>query len=136
MRGSVERRYRLHRARAVIDADAAAAMTPGDYRRAFAVGMATLLAEFNAYLDRDDTDPVADLVGFRQHALWLSPDELADMIAELRAVIASRMSHELAFIGPLTAPDQPDPVPRRSAPRAGREGQLIRVGPPGVGGPA
>ena len=37
--------------------------------------MATLLAEFNAYLDRDHADPTADAVGYRQHALWLSPDE-------------------------------------------------------------
>lgn len=94
VRGSVERRYRLHRARAVIDADAAASMSLEDYRRGFAVAMATLLAEFNAYLERDGADPPADLVGFRQHALWLSRDELAEMIGEMREVIVSRMGHD------------------------------------------
>lgn len=93
VRGSVERRYRLHRARTVIDEAAAASMSPEDYRRGFAVAMATLLAEFNAYLDREGADPAADLVGFRQHALWLSQDELVEMISEMRDVIAARMGH-------------------------------------------
>ncbi|MFD6279791.1 helix-turn-helix domain-containing protein [Streptomyces sp. NPDC060209] len=92
VRGSVERCYRLHRDRAVIDAATAASLSPEDYRRAFAVAMATLTAEFNAYLDGDGADPVEDLVGFRQHAIWLSPDELGDMIGELRDVIAARMA--------------------------------------------
>jgi hypothetical protein len=33
-------------------------------------------------------------VGYRQHALWLSRDELIEMIGELRAVIVPRMSNE------------------------------------------
>ncbi|MFJ9415149.1 helix-turn-helix domain-containing protein [Streptomyces sp. NPDC101227] len=94
VRGSVERRYRLHRARAVIDADAAGEMSSDDYRRGFAVAMATLMAEFNVYLDQDGADPTADLVGFRQHALWLSRGELTEMIGEMRAAIASRMGQE------------------------------------------
>ncbi|MFH9426452.1 helix-turn-helix domain-containing protein [Streptomyces sp. NPDC017529] len=93
VRGSVERRYQLHRDRAVIDAGTAASLSPEDYRRGFAVAMATLLAEFNAYLDRDGADPVADSVGFRQHALWLSRDELTEMIGEVREVITARMTH-------------------------------------------
>ncbi|GES33658.1 hypothetical protein AB0G60_26815 [Streptomyces angustmyceticus] len=35
----------------------------------FAVAMATLLAEFNTYLDRPGAGPAADLVGYRQHAM-------------------------------------------------------------------
>ncbi len=54
--GAVERRYRLRQDRAVIDADAAAAMTLEDHRRGFAAAMAVLIAEFNAYLDRDGAD--------------------------------------------------------------------------------
>ncbi|MEU7892945.1 helix-turn-helix domain-containing protein [Nonomuraea sp. NPDC049152] len=93
VRGAVERRYRLQRARAVIDADTAASASLEDHRRGFATAMATLLAEFNAYLDRDP-DPAADLVGYRQHALWLSQAELAEMISEMREVIVSRMGNE------------------------------------------
>ncbi|MGW1377541.1 helix-turn-helix domain-containing protein [Streptomyces sp. NPDC002446] len=94
VRGAVERRYRLHRARAVIDADTAASVSPADHRRAFAVAMATLLAEFNAYLDRDGADPTADDVGYRQHAVWLTEDERAEMIGELRSVLLPRMGNE------------------------------------------
>src|SRR3569833_1528122 len=89
-RGAVERRYRLHRERAVIDAETAASATAEDHRRVFAVAMATLLAEFNAYLDRDP-DPVADLVGYRQHAIWLSEDEREELIGQLREVFVAKM---------------------------------------------
>jgi DNA-binding transcriptional ArsR family regulator len=93
VRGAVERRFRLCQDRAVIDAERAASASPDDYRRAFAAAMAALHAEFNAYLDRDGADPTADLVGFRQHAVWLSRDELLDLIGELRAAIAPRLAN-------------------------------------------
>jgi len=56
--------------------------------------MAALLAEFNAYLDRDDADPAADLVGYQQRAVWLSRDELLGMISELRSAIAPRLANQ------------------------------------------
>src|SRR5262245_18674835 len=49
VRGAVERRYRLHRARAAIDADAAASMSLDDHRHGFAAAVAGLVAEFDAY---------------------------------------------------------------------------------------
>ncbi|MGC5411546.1 helix-turn-helix domain-containing protein, partial [Streptomyces sp. DT225] len=73
MRGAVERHYRLRRDRAAISPEAVSTLTPEDHRRVFATAMTALLAEFTAYLDRDGADPVADRVGYRQHALWLSP---------------------------------------------------------------
>jgi DNA-binding transcriptional ArsR family regulator len=93
VRGAVERRYRLRQERAVIDADMVASLSLEDHRRGFAAAMAALLAEFNAYLDRDHADPVADSVGYRQHALWLSQDELTEMISELRSAIVPRMQN-------------------------------------------
>ncbi|WP_033262484.1 helix-turn-helix domain-containing protein [Amycolatopsis vancoresmycina] len=92
--GAVERRYRLRRERVVVDEATAASVPKEDHRRVFATAMAALIAEFNAYLDREDADPAADLVGYRQHALWLSRAELAEMIGELREVIVRRMGHE------------------------------------------
>ena len=96
VRGAVERRYRLRQDRAVIDAQTAATASPDDYRHAFAVAIAALLGEFDAYLDRDGADPSADLVGLRQHALWLSRDELTALIEDLRAAILPRLAHEAA----------------------------------------
>ncbi len=92
----VGRTYRLRRERAVVDAETAASATVEDHRRVFAVAMATLIAEFNGYLDLDGADPAADAVGYRQHSVWLSPEEVAELIAELRAVIVPRMRHEPA----------------------------------------
>lgn len=94
VRGAVERYYRLRRDRAVIDTDAAVSMTLDDHRHGFAAAMAALHAEFNAYLDRPCADPVADSVGYRQGAFWLSPDELAEMISELRAVFMARADNQ------------------------------------------
>ncbi|MEU8890138.1 hypothetical protein [Streptomyces sp. NPDC048442] len=84
----------MGRERAVIaddSADPAVRLATEDYRRGFAAATAVLLAEFGAYLDRGDADPAADLVGFRQHALWLSRDELVELVGDLQAAIAPRM---------------------------------------------
>jgi DNA-binding transcriptional ArsR family regulator len=94
VRGAVERRYRLRHDRAVLDADALAAMTADDHRRAFATSMAVLVNEFNAYLDHEDADPVADLVGYRQHAVWLTRGELEGMIREFRRVILPLLTNQ------------------------------------------
>jgi len=89
--GAVERRYRLRRERAVIGREAAASMSREDHRQGFAAAMAALLAEFNAYLDREHADPFADLVGYAQVPLWLSRDELAELIGQVRdALLAKR----------------------------------------------
>ncbi|MFB4301464.1 helix-turn-helix domain-containing protein [Actinomadura sp. NTSP31] len=94
VRGAVERRYRLHQDRAAIDPGTP--LSPDDHRRGFAAAMAALLAEFGAYLDRDGADPAADLVGYRQHAVWLSEEELRGLIAEMRAAIAPRLANRAA----------------------------------------
>ncbi|WP_344938960.1 helix-turn-helix domain-containing protein [Actinomadura miaoliensis] len=96
VRGAVERHYRLRQDGAVINPDTAGTLSADDHRRAFAAAMATLLAGFGAYLDRDEADPAADLVGYRQHALWLSQDELRELIGELRAAIEPRLANEPA----------------------------------------
>ncbi|MFF0307037.1 helix-turn-helix domain-containing protein [Streptosporangium sp. NPDC004379] len=93
VRGAVERRYRLHRERVVVDAGTAASLSPEDHRRVFAAAMATLIAEFGAYLDREGADPAADLVGYRQHAIWLGEEERAELIEELRAAILPRLAY-------------------------------------------
>ncbi|MEQ4725484.1 helix-turn-helix domain-containing protein [Nonomuraea sp. B19D2] len=94
--GAVERHYRLRHERTRIDAEAATSMSLDDHRRGFAAAMAALLAEFNAYLDRDGADPSADSVGYRQGTFWFSPGELAELIDALYEVFASRARNEPA----------------------------------------
>ncbi|WP_421106944.1 helix-turn-helix domain-containing protein [Streptomyces sp. NEAU-S77] len=94
VRGAVERHYRLRQDRAVIGSQVVRTLSAEDHRQAFATAMTALLAEFTAYLDRDKADPVADQVGYRQHALWLSPAELEELIGELRAAIAPKLANQ------------------------------------------
>ena len=94
VRGAVERHYRLRQDRAFIDAEMVKSLSLDDHRRGFATAVAAIVAEFNAYLEREHADPAADLVGYRQHAIWLSPDEIAEMIGELRAAIVPRLANQ------------------------------------------
>jgi DNA-binding transcriptional ArsR family regulator len=96
VRGVIERYYRLRRDRAVIDTEAGKSMSLTDHRHGFAAAMAAMLAEFNAYLDRPGADPVADSIGYRQGTLWLSPDELTELIGELQKSFAARAGNEPA----------------------------------------
>ena len=88
--GALERHYRLLQDRTRIDTDAARTMSPDDHRRGFAAAMAALLAEFEAYLARDGADPVADQVGYRQGVLWLSSEEVTELVAEWLALLRGR----------------------------------------------
>ena len=77
----------------MIGSDVVRTLTAEDHRQAFATAMTALLAEFTTYLDRGRADPVADRVGYRQHALWLSPAELEELIGEMRAAIAPKLTN-------------------------------------------
>ena len=116
--GAVERRYRLRQPRPVIAAETAATASLEDYRRAFAVAMAALLGEFNAYLDRGRADPTADAVGFLQHSLWLNPDERDELIGDLRRAIAPRLKNKPApsrrqhLLSPILFPIEDPPQPQ------------------------
>ena len=126
VRGAVERGYRLRADRASLDSEAVGAspqQRKEAYRHAFAVAMAALAAEFDAYLENPDADPLADLVGFRQHAVWLDPAELESLIADLRAAIAPRLANRpdcargRYLLSPIHFPTEP-PRTRQPAPRA------------------
>ena len=91
VRGAVERRYRLRQDRPRIDREAAAAMSLDDHRRGFAAAMVVLIAEFNAYLDRAGADPTADSVTYRQGTVWLSPDELAELLDDMVKIMGPRL---------------------------------------------
>ncbi|MEU4197924.1 helix-turn-helix domain-containing protein [Kribbella sp. NPDC026611] len=113
VRGAVERHYRLRQDRASIDPHTAASLTPDDHRRGFAAATAALIAEFNAYLDRDSTDLSTDAVGYQQHAIWLSHEELVALVTELRDAIIPRLANPSApnrtryLLSPILFPSEP-----------------------------
>lgn len=92
VRGAVERTYRLRDGAAHVDGDAARAMTADDHRRGFLTFVVGLLADMDRYLEQDDRDVVRDLVGYRQHAMYLTDEETAQLVTELRAVLAPRLA--------------------------------------------
>jgi len=94
VRGAVERRFRLRVASASITPEQLEQLTVEDHRRGFAAAMAALVAEFTAYVERDGADPIADLVGYRQHGIWLSEAELNQLIEGMRAAILPVLSNE------------------------------------------
>ncbi len=94
-RGAVERSYRLDLAAASLGSDDVASMSTDDHRRAFRTFVATLLADFDRYLDRTEGAPdlAGDRVGYRQAALWLTDEEFDAMAADLAEVLRARLGN-------------------------------------------
>lgn len=92
VRGAAERTYRLRTDSAVISREAAAQLTVEQHRAAFAAFTAGLLADYDRYLESGDVDLTRDLVGYRQTALHLTDEELAELVTELRELVARRMA--------------------------------------------
>jgi DNA-binding transcriptional ArsR family regulator len=113
VRGAVERRYRLRQVRPPVDEKAAAAMSLDDHRRGFAAAMVVLIAEFNAYLDREGANPVADAVAYRQGTLWLSPAELTGLVNDMLTLLQPRLANQPApgrapyLLSPILFPARP-----------------------------
>jgi DNA-binding transcriptional ArsR family regulator len=118
VRGAVQRHYRLRQDRASVSPQDVAALSPDDHRRGFAIAVAALVAEFNAYLDREGADPAADLVGYRQHGIWLSGAELQELISDLRAAIAPCLANPPTpertryLLSPILFPSEEPPATR------------------------
>ncbi len=87
VRGTVERRYALRREQVRFDEHVAARMTRADHRRVFTAALGALLAEFNAYLDRRDANPLRDAVSYRQFVAWLTDDELQSAVAQVSTLL-------------------------------------------------
>lgn len=94
VRGAVERRYRLREDRTRITAEAAATISTEGHRRAFAASIAAIMAEFGAYLDRPGSSPSRDSVSYRQFTLWLTPGEVAGLVAAVLDVLKAPAIHQ------------------------------------------
>ncbi|WP_159616555.1 helix-turn-helix domain-containing protein [Arthrobacter zhaoguopingii] len=93
VRGAVERTYRLVQAAAEVDVSELRRMTADQHRRGFLTFVAGLLAGFDRYLeahaDGDGrVDPVADRLTYRQTVMYLSDDELDEMLHQFGRLVA------------------------------------------------
>ncbi|NND01244.1 MAG: helix-turn-helix domain-containing protein [Acidimicrobiia bacterium] len=87
-RGGVERTYRVVEAAAAIGAEDAASMTNEQHMTAFVTFVGAMIQSFGRYLENGASDPSRDGVGYRQAGLWLTPNELEQMVADLGAALA------------------------------------------------
>ena len=86
VRGTVERVYALREHGTSLAADLAHA-TREDHMRYFTTFVASLLGDYARYLRRDEIDPVADGVGYRQVVFHLTGDEFMRMAADLNRAL-------------------------------------------------
>jgi len=93
VRGTVERTYALSVGDAQISADELRRMSPDDHRRAFMAFLAGLLGDFDRYAETGDIDLEQDGAGYRTVGLWLTRDELAEMVGEIGAIVRSRAAN-------------------------------------------
>jgi hypothetical protein len=87
VRGTVERTFRLRTERASVPESELASMSPDDHRAAFLAFVATLLADFDRYLDAGTPDLVRDLVGYRQAGFYATDVELLEVIAAIQGAV-------------------------------------------------
>jgi DNA-binding transcriptional ArsR family regulator len=93
IRGAVERTYTMRPSDAQVQPDEVRAMTAAEHERAFTAYVAGLLADFDRYIASAPADPVSDGAGYRVAGMWLTDDELASFMTDLRAVAESRLAN-------------------------------------------
>ena len=94
IRGGVERRLRIAEGQDFLGPEDAAAMTAEQHLEGFITFSGLMIDAFGRYLDHPDADLSSDPVGYRQAALWLTDEEAAAMVDELRAVLVRYLACE------------------------------------------
>ncbi len=93
VRGTVERTYALSVQDAQISDEDLREMSPEDHRRAFMTFLAGLLVDVDRYIDTGDVDLERDGAGYRSVGLWLTTEELAEMVSDMGAVVQARAAN-------------------------------------------
>lgn len=86
VRGALERTYVLRLSAASIGLDEVEAMSPDEHRQAFLAYVASLVGDFDRYLDRGQPDPLRDGASYRMAGLWLDDAEFAELMREIARV--------------------------------------------------
>ncbi len=94
VRGVVERTYGVVPEAVSLGPDDLGGATADDHFRYFGTFVATLLADFAAYLEEADLDLAADRVGYRQVPLWLTDHEFDEMVEEMGRAVQARLDNE------------------------------------------
>ena len=90
VRGATERTYTIVEGRGVLAPDDVRGLDANAHLQLFAIFLAGVLSDFGRYLDRGTPDLEADYVGYRQLDLYLSDEELREMLEEMNAAVRRR----------------------------------------------
>jgi DNA-binding transcriptional ArsR family regulator len=93
-RGTIERFYRFEEDNAKLSDTEVAALSHDDHRRYFTTFVATLMADFEQYLQRETLDLAADGVGYHQVALHLNAAEMEEFARSLNALVKPFLKHQ------------------------------------------
>lgn len=92
-RGAIERTYTLRASAATVDLAEIAAMSIEDHRKMFLAFVAGLMAEYDRYLEKGDVNLVRDGVSYGLSGIWLTNDELKELMSELTTVLQPRAAN-------------------------------------------
>ncbi len=70
--------------------------TRDDHLRYFTIFVSVLLGDFARYLEREELDIEHDGVGYQQHPLYLTDDELSDFIQGLTSLLSPLLENQPA----------------------------------------
>ena len=93
VRGGLERTYSVVTEAVSLGADDLVDADAGDLFRYFATFVGALLTDYASYLKAGPIDLAADRVGFRQLPLWMTDEEVDELVDELSAVLQRRMEN-------------------------------------------
>ncbi|HJZ08423.1 MAG TPA: helix-turn-helix domain-containing protein, partial [Trebonia sp.] len=93
VRGAVERTYTLRLYAAQIQPGEARAMTLDEHAHAFTAYIAGLLADFDRYIASAPADPVGDGASYRVAGMWLTDEEFASLVRDVREVFQPRLAN-------------------------------------------
>ena len=93
VRGGLERTYRVVTEAVSLGADDLVDADAGDHFRYFATFVGALLTDYASYLEAGPIDLAADRVGFRQLPLWMTDEEVDELVDELSTALQRRMEN-------------------------------------------
>jgi len=93
IRGGVERTYAATARVSRLDPDTKMELTLDELYQGFVVFAGSLIEAFGRYAAEPNARPKEDAVSYRQAGLWLDEDELAELVARLRAAITPYLEH-------------------------------------------
>ncbi len=93
-RGTIERFYRFQEDNAKLSDAEIATLSHDDHRRYFTTFVATLITDFERYLQRETLDLYADGVGYHQVALHLNAAEMEEFARSLNALVKPFLKHQ------------------------------------------